>query len=333
VTFINTEQFSDSLRQRGIDPVNRRILITRFNGSQQSSDLTIPHNCRGFGRIHHFRRFQDPGWPDNPLPIDPAQHFLGATYSNEIEVQVFQNAICSWRCWYCYVDYSLLSADLRQAEFKSAAELIDLYLEEGLRPPIIDLSGGQPDLVPEWTLWVADELQRRGLAERVYLLSDDNLSNDYLWRYLTGAEIKRLASYGNYGRVGCFKGFDSGSFSFNTGADPNLFDEQFRLMKRLVDTGFDVYGYATFTSTDGNNIDERMEKFVDKLQSEVHERFPLRLIPLKIRQFTPMKGRLSQEHEVSLTIQNLATAAWQRELNKRFPSSVLAQRIHEIRLT
>ena len=109
--------------------------------------------------------------------------------------QVFQNAICSWRCWYCFVDYSLLSGDLTKSDFKTCAELVDLYSTEKELPPIIDLSGGQPDLVPEWALWFADEIKRRSMETSVYLWSDDNLSNDYLWRYLDTVERKRLASF------------------------------------------------------------------------------------------------------------------------------------------
>src|SRR5690606_5642000 len=137
---------------------------------------------------------------------------------------------------------SLLSANPKHSEFKSASELLDLFEREPLRPPVIDLSGGQPDLVPEWCLWFADELKNRGLHEHIYLWSDDNLSNDYLWRFLSASQIKRLASYNNYGRVGCFKGFDEESFSFNTLAQPSLFDRQFQLMRKIVDDKFDVYG-------------------------------------------------------------------------------------------
>jgi len=54
---------------------------------------------------------------------------------------------------------------------------------------MIDLSGGQPDLTPEWIPWMMEELNNRGLTDKVYLWSDDNLSNDYFWKYLSDAEI------------------------------------------------------------------------------------------------------------------------------------------------
>ena len=89
---------------------------------------------------------------------------------------------------------------------------------------MIDLTGGQPDLTPEWVPWMIEELRRRELTNKVYLWSDDNLSNDYFWRYLTDDQRAAIKGYRNYGRVACFKGIDRGSFAFNTGADPALFD-------------------------------------------------------------------------------------------------------------
>ena len=311
---------------------SKRILVTRFEGSDQAKDLTLPPNCQGWGRIHHFHRSQEVDWPSNPLPIDPALNALSLPKVDSVQVQVFQNAICSWRCWYCFVDYDLLSANPKYSEFKTVDELIDLYLSEPSRPAIIDLSGGQPDLVPEWGLWFADKVHERGLERDIYLWSDDNLSNDYLWLYLSNKERERLVSYRNYGRVGCFKGFDAHSFAFNTGAAPELFKAQFYLMSRLTKAGFDVYGYATFTSDQDKNLHAKMNEFVDRLQSEVHPIFPLRTIPLRIWEFTPTIGRMRPEHLHSIEVQKNAVHAWMEELEKRFPLSVRERPIYEHRM-
>jgi uncharacterized Fe-S cluster-containing radical SAM superfamily protein len=330
--YIETENFSANLRAKGIDLEEKKILITKFDHSKQSEDLTLPPNCKSFGRIHHFKRSMGIGYPLNPLPIDPALNTLNLPASDLIQVQVFQNAICSWRCWYCFVDFSLLSADPKHSEFKSAAELVDLYLAENVPPPIIDLSGGQPDLVPEWSLWFADEINKRQLSDKVYLWSDDNLSNDYLWRYLSPKEVSRLASYKNYGRVGCFKGFDEESFSFNTKARPELFDQQFKLMRKLVDTGFDVYGYATFTSHSSKDLKTKMSEFIDRLQNEVHQYFPLRTVPLRILEFTPTKQRMNEDHVRAIEIQKEAMDIWSYEIERRFSADLRNKKIFEHKL-
>jgi uncharacterized Fe-S cluster-containing radical SAM superfamily protein len=329
LNIIDTEKFSAHLRQRGIQSDEKKVLVTRFTGSKQQTDFTVPANCGGFGRVHHFRRHQHPGWPENPLPIDPAAKALDLGEIQEIEAQVFQNAICSWRCWYCFVDFELLSANRNFSEFKSANELLDLYLGESARPQLIDLSGGQPDLVPEWSLWFIEALRDRGLLDKVYVWSDDNLSNDFLWRYLSPDQISRLANCSNYGRVGCFKGFDEPSFSFNTKASPDLFSQQFTLMHRLVSAGFDVYGYATFTSVDGSHLGRKMTDFVDQLQERVHPLFPLRTIPLRIVPFTPTKDRMGTEQVRALDIQQDATIAWSEELRRRYSPLELNKRITE----
>ena len=83
---------------------------------------------------------------------------------------------------------------------------------------MIDLTGGQPDLVPEWVPWMMRALQESGFEDRVYLWSDDNLSNDYFWRFLSPADQELVATWPMYGRVCCFKGYDPTSFAFNTAA-------------------------------------------------------------------------------------------------------------------
>lgn len=329
---IVTERVSLTLRERSLDLKGRRVLVTDFRGSLQAEDLTLPPNCGGFGRIHHFRRNGDPGWPDNPLPIDPATRALGLEARDILEAQVFQNAACSWRCWYCFVDFSLLSAHPRHSAFKSADELLDLYLDEVGHPAVLDLSGGQPDLVPEWTLWFSEALRGRGLMETTYLWSDDNLSNDFLWRFLTKSEVERLAAVPNYGRVGCFKGFDERSFAFNTGASSDLFVTQFHLMRRLVDTGFDVYGYVTLTSPDDRQVARAIGSFVDRLQELVHPLFPLRTIPLQVKPFSPTRERMSSARHRALAVQEYAALAWGEELRARFSEQDRSRRIYEHRL-
>ena len=99
-----------------------------------------------------------------------------------------------------------------------------------------------------------DSLEKRGLADTVYLWSDDNLSNDYFWSCLKSTEIDRIKSYKNYGKVGCFKAFDRRSFAFNTLAEESLFDRQFELFEKSVRLGLDIYGYVTLTLPTANTI-------------------------------------------------------------------------------
>lgn len=330
---IDTDAFSVSMRSKIIKRDLRQLLVAKLSGSSQEDDLTEPANCDGVGRIRHFRRNTSPGWPSNPLPIDPAAHKLGLLYVEVARAQVFQNAACNWRCWYCYVPFGLLKGDERTGLWTTADELIRRYANDSNPPVIIDLSGGQPDLTPEWIPWTMEALERQGLSSRTYLWSDDNLSTDYFWTKLSTAEIDRVLAYPNYGKVGCFKGFDADSFSFNTRAEPKLFDTQFTLFERTVKMGIDVYGYATFTSADDSKIDERMTEFLDRLQS-ISRLLPLKIVPLRVSSFRPVEAekRAGAIHQKSMEIQEEAIQCWNAEIERRFTSIEKSLPIYDVAL-
>lgn len=316
-TLIDTDAVSARYRAVAVDTGRQRILVTNLSGSAQEPDLSEPPNCGGYGRVRHFQRKANSGWPSNPLPIDPACQALGLPSTDVLRAQVFQNAVCNWRCWYCFVPFNLLAANPKHSGWLSATELTDLYLGEENPAQMIDLTGGQPDLVPEWIPWMMAELRTRGREKDVYLWSDDNLSNDYFWRFLSDADRDLIRSYPSYGRVCCFKGFDAASFSFNTKAAPALFDRQFDLMRRFVMTGIDLYAYATFTTPSVHGLGNAMRVFVDRLQ-QIHPNLPLRTVPLRIEVFSPVRSRLNDDRGAALAYQDDVIASWGEELERRY---------------
>lgn len=328
---IDTDSSSARYRSASVRPDDLRLLVTDFRGSQQELDLTEAANCDGLGRIRHFRRKTSSNWPSNPLPIDPASRFLGVARGEMLKAQVFQNSVCNWRCWYCFVPFDLLAAHPSHSRWVTADELVALYLAEENRAQVIDLSGGQPDLVPEWVPWTMKALRKNGLEGSVYLWSDDNLSNDYFWKYLSEKDIDLIRSFRGYGRAACFKGFDADSFSFNTTAEPSLFDEQFTIFQNLIDVGIDVYGYVTLTTPTPNQIEYRIARFLDKLQ-KVSPLLPLRVVPLEVQVFTPVKNRLTASRLEALDHQQRAVEAWNRELETRFSADLRELPITEIDL-
>lgn len=316
-TIIDTDAVSDRYRKLSVDIDGKRLLITKFSGTQQEKDFTEPANCGSFGRIRHFRRNVKNDWLPNPLPIDPACKALGLPETDMLRAQVFQNAVCNWRCWYCFVPFELLAANRKYSDWLSPSQLMDFYLKEPDPPQMIDLTGGQPDLIPEWIAWMMNEIKGRGLEQQIYLWSDDNLSNDYFWRFLNEKDLEMIATYPKYGRVCCFKGFNAESFAFNTLADAELFGRQFDLMRRLLTTGIDLYAYATFTTPSCTGIEDDMQRFVDELQ-KLNENLPLRTVPLQVEVFTPVQQRLDEEKKQALKNQMLAIESWQREIENRF---------------
>jgi uncharacterized Fe-S cluster-containing radical SAM superfamily protein len=265
----------------------------------------------------------------NPIPIDPASRALGLGAVNELRAQLFQNAACNWRCWYCFVPFDLLCANEKHSTWLSAGQVLDLMLSEPSAPHVIVLSGGEPGLTPEWIPWLLKELETRGLANRFYVWSDDNLSTDYFWTVLSPSDQEFVATHPLYGRACCFKGFDEASFAYNTSATQDRFAIQFQLIRRLIQTGMDVYAYVTLTTPDDGDLTEPMRRFVDLLQ-DVDENLPLRTVPLEVRPFTPVRGRLTDVHRAAVNNQWRAIEAWQRELEARFSFDVRAKPITDV---
>ena len=166
MNYIDTDSFSNSLRDKAINTIEKTILITNFENSDQEKDLTEPPNCNGYGRIRHFRLGDSKDWPLNPLPILPAQKALGIETSDMIRAQVFQNAVCNWRCWYCFVDFKLLSGNRKYSEHLNCDTLLDYYCDQEAPPLVIDLTGGQPDITPEWVPWMMEAYGGKHLAVR-----------------------------------------------------------------------------------------------------------------------------------------------------------------------
>lgn len=328
---IDTDLFSARLRARAVDVQRERLLLARLTGSEQEDDLSEPVNCSGVGRIRHFRRETSMGWPSNSLPIDPASAALRLEPADELRAQLFQDAVCNWRCWYCYVPYQLLEGNNTNGTWMRPSELVQAYLGEANRPDVIVLSGGQPDLIPEWTPWMMKALEARGVADSTYIWVDDNLSNDYFWRHLTQADIDLVSSWPMFGRVGCFKGFDYESFTFNTKADPKLFDHQFQLFKRHLQLGVDCYAYVTLTGPDLDAVVDSMPRFIDRLQS-VHELLPLRTVPLEVKLWGPVHARMNPRRVLALEVQQRAIESWNLELEHRFSKEQRGLPIHLVRL-
>lgn len=331
MNFIKTEELSAHLRNKAINLEKKQILLTRFTGTEQEKDLRESPNCNGFGRVRHFKLSREEDWPNNPLPILPASRALNIAIERDFRTQVFQSSICNWRCWYCFVDFKLLAGNKSFSRFLTCEEIIDLYLEEKDAPLIIDLTGGQPDLTPEWVPWMMETLISKNLDNKIYLWSDDNLSNDYLWKYLDNDQLALLGKYKMYSRVCCFKGFNEETFSQNTLASPEYFENQFHICKKLIELNIDLYCYITLTANTKTNFEKDIPIFLDKAQ-EINELLPLRMVPLKIREYNTVIPRLNSNYEDLYKGQLIAIEIWQKEIQKRYKSSLLSLPITSIEL-
>lgn len=307
------------------------FLLSKIESSDQEKDLSVPPNCNGYGRIRHFRRFISEGWGKDPLPIDPACKLLQLEPCDMIETEVFQIASCNVKCWYCFVPEDLKRASQCNSKWFTASDMLDMFQRdcEGVR--VLDLSGGNPELVPEWTYYVMKELEKRKLEGSIYLWSDDTLTTNYFFEFLNESQIEYIKNYKFYGKVCCFKGFDNHSFSFNTKLPPVYFDKQFENFEKYFALGLDMYGYVTFTTDDINELEEKMTNFIARLR-KIHPLLPLRIVPLKITVFTPVHNRMNQVYIKAIENQNIVYREWKKQLEDIYEEKILNTKICDISL-
>lgn len=324
-------EYSMRCREKVYQSEPRRFLLSRIEGSEQENDLSLPPNCGGYGRIRHFRRHLDINWND-PLPMDPMSKSLNLETTDLVKAQVFQIAACNLSCWYCFVPQNLKSAQTGSSAWFSSDEMLGMFVEEKLDDiRLIDLSGGNPELVPEWIVDTMRALEKRNMVDYIYLWSDDTLTSDIFFRQLTSSDICYIRNYPHYGKVCCFKGFDKESFSFNTGLHKGLFEKQFELFERYLNIGIDLYGYVTFTTDNAEGIEEKIGEFITRLR-RIHPLLPLRVVPLKIVMFSPMSHQMQNQHVSSMKNQIIVHNVWRKQLQSIFSSEQLQFDISHISL-
>ncbi len=308
-----------------------QFLISKIGSSEQVKDLSVPPNCDGYGRIRHFKRFIADDWGTDPLPIDPAIKALRLSYIDIIKAQVFQIASCNLHCWYCFVPDSLKCANDNNSNWFTAQGIIDLFKKSDSVAKVIDLSGGNPELVPEWVLHTMKALDKTELTNEVYLWSDDTLTTDYTFKFLSPDDITYMKSYKNYGKVCCFKGFDAHSFSFNTKLPENFYNRQFEIFSKYLELGLDLYGYVTFTTDNIDGLEDNMCAFINKLR-QCHPLLPLRVVPLKIVKFSPTQSRINPTYEEALINQLIVYKEWRKQLQATYSIKQLNDNICDIPL-
>lgn len=326
---IPVDEFGLKLRSILLKKDEKEILISDLRSSEQTADIH-DINCDGYGRVWHKSILPEDNWGEIVLPYQPASWRLGISLEEASVIQVFQSAGCNYRCWFCYVDYRLLKADIERGRYFTCESLVRLLQREKEIPKVIRLSGGQPDLTPEWTPWMMQALIDAGLDDKTYLWLDDNLSNYYAWTVLSSSDWAMMRTYKNFGRVGCLKGYDPSSFHFNTRAPSDHFYRQLDILGRLVREGFDVYVYLVLTAEDSSNVEDKMERLLDLLQN-IHPNLPLRVSPLKIKPYSPTVSRMRGTQVDALdSNQYEALAAWKKSLARRFTKEQLSLKCYEV---
>ena len=315
------DKICNNLRSKIIDFDNRAVKLTCFSGLSESVDENCHVNCGGVGRIRKYKNFSL--FLENDLHTN--KRLLRGIDPNleSFETQVFQLVGCNMRCWYCFVDDCILAANDKYSMWVSVEEMIDSFIQENKEPLIIDLSGGQPDLVPEWCLWTMEEIEKRQLKDKVYIWLDDNLATmDIMEECLTSTQISYMANFPKHSRACCFKGYSEETYQFNVRNKYKSLKEQIENFRKLYNYGFDIYAYVTLTGPQRAANYKCIELFIDEIQS-IHPMLPLRIIPLKIKEFEVTSGRINSIYSDALKEQYIAYNIWKDIMQKKYTKEQL----------
>ena len=92
-----------------------------------------------------------------------------------------------------------------------------------------------------------------------------------------------------------------------------------------------MYCYITLTASTETNFAHSIPTFLDCVQ-KINEMLPLRIVPLRITEFTPVKTRMNKEFENMMVGQYNALRVWNEEMTKRFSKEQISQPITDVTL-
>ena len=226
------------------------FLITEV-GTSMKEKTKLRVNCDGFGRIRIFKRKKYQDWVANPLPFEPYSIAMGKNSVNELAVQVFQIAKCNLNCWWCFIPDEYKNCNINHTKWFAVNDLLELFIRDTMGTVnVIDISGGNPELVPEFTLQFMLGLEKYGLTEKIYLWSDDVLTTDFLFTKLSESQVQYMSKYKRYGKVACFKGIDDESFGHSV-------DDQFQIIVEVILVTHDIILGICLRKRSGSQSDQQ----------------------------------------------------------------------------
>lgn len=307
------------LRPKMIDLKNKRVLLANFAGTSQSTDFVKRHLIGDWARKKIYLKPREKNLPDIwKEPAGVASRNLGIPLEDCNATFTIQVKGCNLACWFCYVDDENKDGCPGKGVWISAEEILTAFLIDSRKSQydpnpdektnIIRISGGEVSIVPEIILWLIEAVEKWGLENHIYLWADTNLTTlNTFWGNLSREDIGKIASFRNFGIVGCYKGIDPESYHDNTGANPDAWMAQFLSHRLLIDMGFDVYSYLSPTiflknEEDEKNLERRLRDFIMTLQHVVDPAAAGRLYPLEIKSYSPMERRLNPARQKALEL-------------------------------
>ena len=141
--------------------------------------------------------------------------------------------------------------------YATPSEIVDAFLDQkkvneersdGKIPTnVIRVTGGEPFLEPDLILGILEELERRGMSDKIFLWTETNLSPFIQEQESKEPLLKKWVDLEKFGRFAnlavhpCLHGIDPRSYSKITGCDPYYFEWILDALKTMIDFKFDIY--------------------------------------------------------------------------------------------
>lgn len=284
-------------------------LFANLLNTKEATDSYHEVNHEGFGRIRNFKHFLFHIETD----VMERRKFLRLNevgkWSNQFQSQVFQIGVCPLRCRYCFVDKENLDGTNPQSAFLKPVDVIQMFLESWPNIRNLDISGGSPDLCPEFLFKLLSEIERVDLKGRITIWVESNLDVNY-YSKMSKNVIEYIATFPNFHLLCSLKGWDSTSVTYNT-RNMMSFDQQLEGLRFFCQHHFPLSVYLVFI---GHKIADSKE--VASLYSQLkHISFelPERCIPLYIKKFHA-QGNLGDKFINTYDDQKRAASWWDEKI-------------------
>lgn len=284
-------------------------LFANLLNTKEAIDSYHQINHEGFGRIRNFKYFSFHIKTD----ILDRRRFLrlneAGKWCNQFQSQVFQIGVCPLRCRYCFVDKENLDGTNPYSKFLKPIEVLQMFLESWPNVRNLDLSGGSPDLCPEFLFELLTEIERANLKGKMTIWVESNLDINY-YSKLSRNKLEYIVTFPNFHLLCSLKGWDSSSVAYNT-RNTTSFDLQLEGLHFFHQQNFPFSVYLVFI---GHKIADNQE--VAALYSQLKRiscELPERCIPLYIKKFHA-QGKSGSEFTNTYDEQKRAANWWDAQI-------------------
>lgn len=257
------------------------VLFANLLDTQEAADSCHQINHGGFGRIRIFKNFSFHIETDI---LERRKFFRLSSegeWCDQFQTQVFQIGVCPFRCRYCFVDRENLDGTNPNSSFFKPTDILQMFLESWPNICNLDLSGGSPDLCPEFLFELLTEIERINLKGKVTIWVESNLDIRYYSKFPLD-KINYISTFPNFHLLCSLKGWNTSSVAYNT-RNTASFDKQLDGLGFFIQHNFPLSVYLVFIGQKIADYNEVVTLF-QQLYHISHE-LPEYCVPLYIKKF------------------------------------------------